>query len=77
MGILYAEGFTALEEILISIFEFQAEAARLSVPAELAIKAVEAVLKPLRVHTLYWTEVIGVGCQLRKLIPDYIDCVRL
>ncbi|MEM2122285.1 MAG: PIN domain-containing protein [Candidatus Bathyarchaeia archaeon] len=67
-----------LEDItvsLISIFELQAKAAKLMVPAEFAVKAVNAILNAFRVESFYKPEIIRISCELRKLIPDYIDCV--
>lgn len=67
-----------LEEIsinLISIFELQAKAAKLGIPAKFIVKATEAMLKAFRVESFYNPEIIEVSCELKKLIPDYIDCV--
>ncbi|MBS7612029.1 PIN domain-containing protein [Candidatus Bathyarchaeota archaeon] len=67
-----------LEEIcinLISIFELQAKAAKLGIPAKFMVKAVEAILKAFRVESFYNPEIVEVSYELRKLIPDYIDCV--
>ncbi len=67
--------FEEIAVSLISIFELQAKAARLSIQAEFVAKAVEAILKSFRVIPFYKTEVIELSYQVRKLVPDYIDCV--
>jgi len=60
---------------LISIFELQAKAAKLMIPAKFAVKAVEAILTTFRVKPFYEPEVIETSYEIRRLIPDYIDCV--
>lgn len=67
-----------LEEVsvnLISIFELQAKAAKLTVPAKFTVKSVEAILTAFRVKSFYNPEIIEVSYELKKSIPDYIDCV--
>jgi len=67
-----------LEEVivsLISLFELQAKAAKLMIPAKFTVKAIEAILTTFRVKPFYEPEIIEVSYELRKLIPDYIDCV--
>ncbi|MEM3607400.1 MAG: hypothetical protein QW238_00855 [Candidatus Bathyarchaeia archaeon] len=75
-----AKGKTSLklEDItvsLISIFELQAKAAKLMVPAEFVVKATNAIFNAFKVESFYNTEIIKVSYKLKKLIPDYIDCV--
>ncbi|MEM3608681.1 MAG: hypothetical protein QW238_07445, partial [Candidatus Bathyarchaeia archaeon] len=60
---------------LISIFELQAKAAKLMVPAEFVVKAVNVMLNAFKVESFYNPEIIKVSYELKKLIPDYIDCV--
>jgi len=60
---------------LISIFELQAKAAKLMIPAKSTVKAVEAILTAFRVEPFHKPEIIEVSYELRKLIPDYVDCV--
>jgi len=60
---------------LISIFELQAKAAKLNIPAKSTIKAVEAILSAFRVEPFHKAEIIEASYELRRLIPDYIDCV--
>jgi PIN domain nuclease of toxin-antitoxin system len=67
-----------LEEVavsLISIFELQAKAAKLMMPAKFTVEAIEAILTAFRVNPFYQPNIIEVSYELRKLIPDYIDCV--
>jgi len=70
--------YVKLEEVavsLISIFELQAKAAKLMIPAQSTIKAVEAILVAFRVKSFHNPEIIEVSYELKKVIPDYIDCV--
>ena len=60
---------------LISIFELQAKAMRLMVPAEFVIKAVKAIFNAFKVEPFYKPEIIETSYKLKKLITDYIDCV--
>lgn len=60
---------------LISIFELQAKAVKLMIPAKFTVKAVEAILTAFRVKPFYETEIIDVSYELKKIIPDYVDCV--
>jgi PIN domain nuclease of toxin-antitoxin system len=60
---------------LISIFELQAKAAKLMVPAEFVVKAVEAIFNAFKVEPFYKPQIIETSYKLKKLIPDYIDCV--
>jgi len=59
----------------ISIFELQAKAAKLMIPAKFTIKAVEAILTAFKVKSFHNPEIIEVSYELKKSIPDYIDCV--
>ena len=45
------------------------------IPAKLTIKAVEAILVAFRVKPFHDPEIIEVSYELKKSIPDYIDCV--
>ena len=69
-----------LEDIslsLISIFELQAKAAKLNVPAKSVVRAVDAILSAFRVVPFYEAEVIGTAQKVRKTISDYVDCIIL
>ena len=60
---------------LISIFELQAKAAKLMVPTEFVVDAVTAVFGAFNVESFYRPEIIKVAYKVKKLIPDYVDCV--
>jgi len=60
---------------LISLFELQAKAAKLNIPAESAVRAAEAVLAAFRVEPFYRAEIVEASYELRRAIPDYLDCV--
>jgi predicted nucleic acid-binding protein len=62
---------------LISIFELQAKAAKLKVPAKSTIRAVDAILSVFRVIPFYEAGVIKTAQRIRKIIPDYVDCIIL
>jgi len=60
---------------LVSLFELQAKASKLNVPARSTAKAVDSILAAFRVEPFYRTEIIDASFELRKIIPDYLDCV--
>lgn len=60
---------------LVSIFELQAKAAKLNVPAKSAIKAVQAIFAAFRVEPFHKSEIVETSYEVRKIIPDYLDCV--
>ena len=62
---------------LISIFELQAKAAKLKVPSKSTVRAVDAILSAFRVIPFYETGVIETAQRIRKIIPDYVDCIIL
>jgi PIN domain nuclease of toxin-antitoxin system len=69
-----------LEDIsvsLISLFELQAKAAKLKIPAKSTIRAVDAILTGFRIIPFYESEVIEAAQKIRKTIPDYVDCIIL
>lgn len=77
-----AEGRTKIrfEDITISqisIFELQAKAARLGIPPQYVIKAVEAIEKAFRIEPFNRPQIIETSFNLRKEINDYIDCIIL
>ncbi|MEM3150983.1 MAG: hypothetical protein QXK15_00215 [Candidatus Bathyarchaeia archaeon] len=45
------------------------------VPTEFVVKATNAIFNAFKVESFYNTEIIKVSYKLKKLIPDYIDCV--
>ena len=60
---------------LISIFELQAKAAKLAVPVRDTVVAVDALLTAFEVKPFYEPRIVEVGFELRRSIPDYVDCV--
>lgn len=60
---------------LISLFELQAKAAKLNIPPESAVRAATAVLTAFRVEPFYRAEIVEASYELRKAIPNYLDCV--
>ena len=60
---------------LISVFELQAKAAKLRVGAERVAKGVRAILQIFDVIEFYRPDIIRVSFELRRELPDYIDCV--
>lgn len=62
---------------LISLFELQAKAAKVQVPAKSTIRAIDAILSAFRIVPFYETGVIEAAQRLRKGISDYVDCVIL
>jgi PIN domain nuclease of toxin-antitoxin system len=67
-----------LEEItvnMISIFELQAKAAKLMVPAKFVVEAVKAISIGFKVEPFSRPEIIETAYELKKIIPNYIDCV--
>jgi len=75
-----AEGETGLnfEDLTvnqISIFELQAKAAKLGVPAKFVSEATEAIFSTFKIEPFHKPEIIKTSFELRKTIKDYIDCV--
>lgn len=60
---------------LISIFELQAKAAKLKIPAKFTTEAIEAIFNALKVEPFHDPPVIETSYELRKTISDYVDCV--
>ncbi|MCD6529229.1 PIN domain-containing protein [Candidatus Bathyarchaeota archaeon] len=61
----------------ISMFELQAKAAKLTIPAKFIIEATETILKAFKIEQFYKPEIIEIANEIRKSIPDYIDCIIL
>jgi len=77
-AIIKREADLNLEDLTInsiSIFELQAKAAKLKVPPEYVVEAVEAIFNAFKVEPFHKPEIIEASYRLRKLIPDYIDSV--
>lgn len=67
-----------LDEItvsLISIFELQAKAAKLRVPADVVSQSIEAILENFEVTPFSDPGVVELSFALRGRMNDYIDCV--
>ncbi|MCE4601944.1 MAG: PIN domain-containing protein [Desulfurococcales archaeon] len=65
-----------LKVSLISLFELQAKAAKLSIPAERVVKAVDAIERAFTVVPFTIPEIIEISFSLRKaFLKDYIDSV--
>lgn len=60
---------------LISIFELQAKGAKLNVPANAVIRAVDAIMSAFRVAPFYESGTIEIAQTVRKTVSDYIDCI--
>jgi predicted nucleic acid-binding protein len=60
---------------MISIFELEAKAAKLMVPTEFVVDAVKAIFGAFNVEPFHRPEIIKVAHKVKKLIPDYVDCV--
>lgn len=60
---------------LISVFELQAKAAKLRVPAEVTNKSINAVLDNFEIVPFSEPEVVRLSFLLREQTSDYIDCV--
>ena len=60
---------------MISIFELQAKAAKLMVPTEFVVDAVKAIFAAFNVESFHRPKIIKVAYKVKKLIPDYVDCV--
>ena len=62
---------------LISIFELQAKAVKLGISAERVVRGVRALFRLFDVVEFYRPDIIRTSFELRKNLPDYIDCVIL
>ena len=62
---------------LISIFEVQAKAAKLGVPPASVVRAVRFIERAFNVIPFHEPSVIEASHEVRRYIPDYIDCVVL
>jgi PIN domain nuclease of toxin-antitoxin system len=60
---------------LISIFELQAKSAKLNVPANAVIRAVDAIMSAFRVAPFYESVTIEIAQTVRKTVSDYVDCI--
>ncbi len=61
----------------ITLFEAQAKAAKLGVPHRRVAEGIDAIREAFNVVPFYDPEIIRVSFKLRKILPDYIDCIIL
>ena len=61
----------------ISLFELQAKAAKLGVPADYVVTAIENISDVFRVEQIHNIKIIEVATTLLKWLSDYIDCLIL
>jgi len=59
----------------ISIFELQAKAAKLRVKSQYVSEAISGISAHFRVEPFYSPSVIKTSFELRRIIPDYVDCI--
>jgi len=59
----------------ISLFELQAKASKIGVSVERVIKAINVIYSSLKLISFHDSEIIRYSFEIRKIIPDYIDCV--
>jgi len=62
---------------LISIFELQAKASKINIPAKDIVKAINIILKSFRIIPFYQKDIVEEAYKLRKILHDYIDCIIL
>jgi len=60
---------------LISIFELQAKAAKLRIPAEVVSQSIQTILDSFEVYSFSDPKVIELSFALRRQMNDYVDCV--
>jgi predicted nucleic acid-binding protein len=60
---------------MISIFELQAKAAKLGIPARLAVEATETINTVFRIEPFYNPKIIRTSQSLLGTLKDYIDCL--
>lgn len=61
----------------ISIFEFQAKAAKLNVSAKYTVEAVKGILGFFRVEQIHGEGVVEIAARLSRMLNDYVDCLIL
>jgi len=59
----------------ISLFELQAKAAKLRVPAKLVTTALRVIEDNFEVHPFSDPKVVETSFELRDRISDYVDCI--
>ncbi len=61
----------------ISLFELQAKAAKIGVPARYVVDAIDAIRSEFRTENIHSLKIIEVAAGLLKRLNDYIDCLVL
>jgi len=61
----------------ISLFELQAKAAKLGVPAKYVVDAIETVSSVFRTEQIHNPKIIEIAASLLKWLGDYVDCLIL
>lgn len=59
----------------ISLFELQAKSAKLDIPTNFTIEAIDVITSVLKIEPFYNQEVIRISYELLNYIKDYIDCI--
>jgi len=59
----------------ISLFELQAKSAKLEIPTNFTIEAIDVITSVFKIEPFYNQEVIRISYELLKYIKDYIDCI--
>ncbi len=60
---------------LISLFELQAKAAKLRIPAKFVNESIRAIVDNFTVRPFSDPRVVNLSFELRRQIADYIDCI--
>lgn len=61
----------------ITLFELQAKAAKLGVPPQRVSQGIDAIIEAFNVIPFREPKIIEIAFKLRKILPDYIDCIIL
>ena len=61
----------------VSLFELQAKAAKLGVPAEYVADAIDAISSEFRTEQIHNLKIIEIAASLLKWLNDYVDCLVL
>jgi predicted nucleic acid-binding protein len=75
-----AEGKTTLEMdefavSLISLFELQAKAVRLGIPASAVNESIQSIVESFTLVSFSEPRVVDLSFELRREIDDYVDCI--
>ncbi len=70
-----AISFGDIKLSLISLFELQAKATKLSININLIIEGINVIKNAFEVIPFYEPDIIKIAHELRKYLTDYIDCI--